>query len=159
METTDSGITFHDILKHTHSGLRWVVLILLLYAIYNAFHKKKNSIDYTQGDRKLNLFAMISCHLQLTLGLILYFTNEGIMAAWSNLGAIMKISAARHMVIEHLFGMLIALVLITIGHSKSKKLTESKAKHNKIFVFYLIGLIIILASIPWPFGGWGNLWI
>lgn len=150
--------TFYNALKHTHSGWRWVVLILLIYAIYNAFSKKKNAVDYAQGDRKLNMFTMIACHLQLTIGLIMYFMNEGIMAAWGNLGMVMKISAARHMVIEHLFGMVIALVLITIGHAKSKKLSDSKAKHSKIFVFYLIGLIIILATIPWPFRGWGNGW-
>ncbi len=150
--------SFYNALKHMHSGWRWVVLILLIWAIYNAFNKKKNNIDYTQSDRKLNMFAMIACHIQLLGGLIMYFMNEGIIAAWGNLGAVMKISAARHMVIEHLFGMLIALTLITIGHSKSKKLTESKAKHHKIFVMYLIGLIIILATIPWPFRGWGNGW-
>ena len=134
METTGPG-AFYNALKHAHSGWRWVVLILLLYAIYNAFNKKRNSIDYTQGDRKINMFTMVACHIQLLMGLIMYFMNEGIMAAWSNLGMVMKIAPARHMVIEHLFGMLIALTLITIGHSKSKKLTESKAKHNKIFVF------------------------
>lgn len=152
----ESGL--YNALKHAHSGWRWVVLFLLIYAIYNAFNKKKNNIDYTQADRKINMFAMIAAHIQLTVGLVMYFMNEGIMAAWGNLGMVMKISPLRHLVIEHLIGMLIALVIITIGHSKSKKLTESKAKHGKIFTFYLIGLIIILATIPWPFRGWGNGW-
>ncbi len=150
--------TVFNLLKHTHSGLRWIVLILLLYAIYNAFSKKKNNVDYTLGDRKLNMFAMISCHLQLTIGLIMYFMHPQIMAGLSKMGVVMKDGHLRHMVIEHLFGMLIALVIITVGHSKSKKLTDSSAKHKKIFVFYLIGLIIILLSIPWPFRGWGNWW-
>lgn len=149
---------FYNALKHSHSGLRWVVLVLLIYAIYNAWNKRKNNLDYTQGDRKLNMFTMIACHIQLTLGLIMYFTNEGILAAWGHLDMVMKISAVRHMVIEHLIGMIIALTLITIGHAKSKRLTVSGDKHKKIVVFYLIGLIIILASIPWPFRFAGAGW-
>lgn len=149
---------FYNALKHAHSGWRWVVLFLLIYAIYNAFNKKKNNIDYTQSDRKIYMFAMIAAHIQLLGGLVMYLMNDGILAAWGNLSMVMKISPIRHLVIEHLVGMIIALTIITIGHSKSKKLTASKDKHNKIFVFYLIGLIIILASIPWPFRGWGNGW-
>lgn len=147
---------FYNALKHAHSGLRWVVLILLIYAIYNAFSKKKTGL-YSEGDRKLNMFAMIATHTQLLLGLIMYFMNEGILAAWSNLGTIMKIAPARHMVIEHLAGMLIAITLISIGHSKSKK-AEGADKHKKIALFYTIALVIILVSIPWPFRGWGNGW-
>jgi uncharacterized membrane protein SirB2 len=88
----------------------------------------------------------------------MYITNEGIMAAWGNIGGIMKISEARHIVIEHLFGMLIAIVFITIGHSKSKKASSANSKHSKIFGMYLLALIIILASIPWPFRFAGAGW-
>jgi len=149
--------TFYNILKHAHSGLRWVLLILLVYAIYNAFSKKTKN-QYEEKDRKLNMFTMIAAHTQLLFGLIMYITNEGIMAAWSNIGGIMKISEARHIVIEHLFGMLIAVVFITIGHSKSKKASSANSKHSKIFGMYLLALIIILASIPWPFRFAGAGW-
>jgi hypothetical protein len=47
--------------------------------------------------------------------------------------------------------MLIAVVLITIGYSKSKRANTAVEKFKPIKIFYLIGLIIILASIPWPF--------
>ncbi|HYG53162.1 MAG TPA: hypothetical protein VD905_19820 [Flavobacteriales bacterium] len=146
----------YNILKHAHSGLRWVVLILLIYAVYNAFSKKKGG-DYTEGDRKLNLFTMVSTHTMLLIGLIMYFMNPYIHLLWGNMGAAMKISAARHMVLEHPLGMLAALVLITIGHSKSKKASGAD-KHKKIFTFYLIGLILILLSIPWPFRFEGAGW-
>jgi 4-hydroxybenzoate polyprenyltransferase len=148
--------SFYNMLKHAHSGLRWVVLILLIYAIYNAFAKKKGT-EYTEGDRKLNLFTMVSAHTMLLIGLIMYFMNPFIHLAWGHMGEVMHDSAARHMVIEHPIGMLLALVLITIGHSKSKKAIGGD-KHKKIFTFYLIGLIIILASIPWPFRFEGAGW-
>ena len=43
--------------------------------------------------------------------------------------------------------LIIAIVLITVGHSKSKKAVEAKAKHKAIGVFYSIALLIILAAI------------
>lgn len=147
--------SLYNALKHAHSGWRWVVLILLLYAIYNAM-SKKNSGNYSEGDRKLNMFTMVAAHLQLTFGLVLYFISPLVAVFWSTMD--MKNSMLRHVGLEHLIGMLLALVLITIGHAKSKRLTDANAKHKKIFTMYLIGLIIILASIPWPFrfefAGW-----
>ena len=140
---------FYGILKHTHSGLRWIVLILLLWAIFNAL-RKKNGGEYAEGDRKLNLFAMVATHTQLLIGIILYLMNPIIRLAWSHMGEVMKNGYLRHLVVEHIIGMLLAIVLITIGHSKSKKAVGAD-KHKKIFLFYTLALIIIIASIPWPF--------
>ena len=63
--------TLYNILKHAHSGLRWVVLFLLLAAIANAFSKRRGGSVYP-GKEKLALYALISVHIQLILGLVLY---------------------------------------------------------------------------------------
>ena len=62
-------------LVHAHSGLRWIVLILLLAAIFNAA-KSLTSGRYEKKDKMLNLFAMISLHTQLLIGLVLYFISD-----------------------------------------------------------------------------------
>ena len=92
---------------------------------------------------------MITAHIQLILGFSLYFIKGyyklfGVEGAMSN-------SFQRFWMIEHLIGMLIAIVLITIGHSKSKKGADANQKNKAIRTFYLIALIIILLTIPWPF--------
>lgn len=148
---------FYNILMRTHSGLRWIALILLLYAIVNAAMKKSKGV-YTQGDRKLNMFAMVSLHLQLVIGLILYFVSPRVQVALANFGAAMKNGMLRHVALEHIVMMVLAIAVITVGHAKSKRVTDAAAKHKKILVFYIIGLILILAAIPWPFRGWGNQW-
>lgn len=136
----------HNILVHAHSGLRWIVLILLLTSIFNAFSKKKSG-KYTEGDRKLALFTMISTHTQFTIGLILYFISPLVVFS----GASMKNSIQRFYLVEHISLMLVAIVLVTIGHSKSKKAVEAASKFKAISIFYLLALILILAAIPWPF--------
>jgi uncharacterized membrane protein YozB (DUF420 family) len=135
-----------SILVHTHSGLRWIVLILIVWAVFNAFPKLK-SPNYTDKDRKLNLFAMVAFHIQYLLGWIMYFTSDKVQftEGW------MKNSLLRFFGMEHVSMMTIAFVLLTIGYSKSKK-AEGQKKHKLVAIFYTTVLILILAAIPWPFG-------
>lgn len=132
-------------LVHAHSGLRWIALILIVVAVFNALSKLKSSA-YSEGDRKLNLFAMLSFHIQFLIGLILYFTSVKVQffEGW------MKEAMYRFFGMEHSLLMILAFVLLTIGHSKSKK-AEGQKKHKVIATFYTIALILILAGIPWPF--------
>jgi hypothetical protein len=123
--------------------LRWIALFLLLLAIFNAFTAK----DYQKKHRLVNLFTMITFHTQLLLGLILYFSSDKVkfVEGW------MKIAQYRFYGMEHLAGMLLAIIAITIGHSKSKKAADAAAKFKAIKLWYVIALILVLAFIPWPF--------
>jgi membrane protein DedA with SNARE-associated domain len=140
-----------EILVRAHSGLRWVVLALMIYAIFNALRKKD---FYAKSDRLLNMFAMVSLHIQLVIGLILYFTSAKVsfVEGW------MKNQLLRFYGMEHISLMIIAIILVTIGHAKAKRASEAAKKHKTILLFYAIGLILILASIPWPFRQLGAGW-
>ena len=140
-----------EIINHLHSGLRWVVLILLIWAIANAF----SAINFEKKHKMVNLFAMVTLHIQLVIGLIQYFTSAKVQFSegW------MQNPLLRFYGMEHLAGMLLAIILITIGYSKAKRKENDADKFKVIRLFYSIGLIIILLSIPWPFranlgGGW-----
>lgn len=141
----------YEILLRSHSGLRWVVLILVLAAIGRAV-TNMSSGKFTALDDKLSLFSLISAHIQLLLGLSLYFISPFVKAAMEmGMGAAMKDTVMRFWLVEHIFGMVGGIALITIGRIAAKKATEDKAKFKKIAVYFGIGLLIILATIPWPF--------
>lgn len=140
-------------LLHAHSGLRWVVLILLIAAIFNAFSKKKSGA-WTAKDKKITLFAMVFTHIQLVLGLVLYFISDKVQFV----EGFMKNPVYRFYAIEHISLMLIAIALITVGYSKAKRAASDAKKFSSVATFYLIGLILILASIPWPFRNLGAGW-
>ena len=142
-----------EILVRSHSGLRYIVLLLLLAAIFNAgISEGKNT--YGKKDKMINLFAMVFLHIQLLLGLILYFFGNKVqfIEGW------MKMAPLRFYGMEHILLMLIAIVLVTIGRRKAEKETNPRKKHGKIVVWYTIGLILILVSIPWPFRNLGAGW-
>jgi hypothetical protein len=106
---------------------------------------------FSAGDRKLSLFTMISAHLQLVLGGLLYMVSDVVQSAIANMGAAMKNPVARFWAVEHLLTMIIAIALLTIGHIKAKKAATDLEKFKTLSVWFTIGLILILASIPWPF--------
>lgn len=143
--------TFNTILNHSHSGLRWLVLVFLIFAVANAFTAK----TFEKKHKIINLFALITVHLQLVIGLVQYFLSDKVqfIDGW------MKNPLLRFYGMEHLVGMLIAIILITIGYSKAKRKGNPADKFKAIRIFYTLGLIIILLFIPWPFrsilgGGW-----
>jgi hypothetical protein len=61
----------------------------------------------------------------------------------------MSDKALRLTSLEHPLLNLIAIALITIGWVKHKKATTSKLKFKSFAVFYTLGLLLILARIPW----------
>lgn len=133
---------------HLHSALRWVVLVLLVITIIDSLMRMYKPVNNT--DKKLALFTLASVHTQIVLGLILYFFGEHMQEIFSQ-GEVMKNSVNRFWAVEHMAGMVLAAVFITIGYSRAKRQAEKWAKHRMIFAYYLVGLILILASIPWPF--------
>ena len=144
----------YNILVHAHSGLRWIVLILLLVAVFTAFRKWQGRDDYTTGDNKLYLWALIAVHTQVLLGLIMYFMSPKVQFDASYFSD----KVYRFFTVEHIAGMLIAAVLITIGRSRSRRMSGAIHKHKTVFIFFLLGLVLILASIPWPFRIPGSNW-
>lgn len=133
----------YSFLKHAHSGLRWVVLALIIAAIINALMKAGKK-DYRASDRKLGLFALIATHVQVIIGLVLYF-----MSPMVNFGdGWIKNAVTRFYGMEHILMMVIAAILITVGYSTAKRASSDAAKFKKTWLFYLLGLLVILAALP-----------
>ncbi len=140
-------------LIHAHSGIRWIVLALLIAAIVNAFSGWKGRKAYQDKDLKLHKFAMIAMHVQILVGIIVYAMDWGTKVGFS----LMKGNPViRFFTVEHSSMMLIAVILMTVGFSKSKKILETPNRFRMVFISYLIALIIIFVSIPWPFGFWAK---
>jgi uncharacterized membrane protein len=130
-------------LFHGHSGLRYLVLVLLLVVIVRSIAGFLRNKPFNQLDNALSLGLLITTHIQFLLGLILYFVSPSVQFNENT----MKDSVLRYWAVEHLVGMLIAVVLITIARSTAKRMTESLAKHKRLAIFNSIALLIIIATI------------
>ena len=140
----------YETVQVLHSYWAYLTLLVLLLAGINALIGFSGNRDFQTKDLRISLFGLIFSHLQLLIGLILYFVSPR-FALWGELGmgGIMKDSVNRLYLVEHPTVNIIALILITVGWSLHKKQETSKRKFGKIAVFYLIGLVLILSRIPW----------
>lgn len=145
----------YETIQIVHSYLAYIVLAILFLAVANAIMGWIGNKMFTmQKDLRLSLFALILAHLQLLVGLILYFISSNGLQAVQTLGMGGLNSASRLLAVEHPFVNIIAIVLITIGWSRHKKFMEGNKKFKSIAIFYGIGLVLILSRIPW--GLWFN---
>jgi hypothetical protein len=143
----------YTVLLDLHSFLRWIILVLLLTALWKSYRGMVSGRPFTAGDKKTGLFLMIAAHITLLIGIYQWAAGPWGLQNIENMGfgAVMKDRVFRFYAVEHLTGMLIAIILITIGRGVGKKDIPDVVKHKKTFWFFLVALLIILVSIPWPF--------
>lgn len=131
-------------MKTLHSYWAYIVLAILIFTVINAIIGLTQKKEFTHKDFRLGLFSLITVHLQLVIGFLVYF-----IGGYQNGLSEMKDSAVRLLSLEHPLMMLIAITLITIGWSKHKKQVKSESKFKTFAIFYGIALVVILSRIPW----------
>lgn len=136
---------------YLHSYWAYLVLLVVILATLNAIAGVISKRSYGPSDFRISLFALICTHIQLLIGIVLFFISPKIV--WFTEGVpvkeIMGDSVLRMYNVEHPLMMIIAVVLITIGYSKHKKKLSSAPKFKMLAIFYPLALIAILAMIPW----------
>ncbi len=135
----------YHFIQEFHKGWAYIALLLLVVAVVNSFMGMSSKKAFTPKDRKIALFGLIATHVQLVVGLILYFVSPFGYAAFG----LMKDAALRLTSLEHPLVNIIAITLITIGWSKHKRTEDSAAKFKSIAIFFGLGLLLILSRIPW----------
>jgi len=152
----------HTGMLHLHSVLRWIVLIVALWAIIKMASGKSSGKTFAASDKRPALFFLVCMDIQLLVGLYLYFASPvwGLKSIQTRgFAAVMSDKVARFFAVEHIAGMLIATVLVHIGYAATKAQVSDKKKFSKAFTLFLAALLIILISIPWPFRELGRGWM
>jgi len=141
-----------------HSLLRWVIILFLLINIFNSFIDADEK--YTNNDKKWNLRLLITAHITLLIGLYQYFFGPKgfVLFKVNGVAEVMKNAVMRFWAVEHITGMIIAIALITISRSVARKDIPAGKKNKRLATLYIIALLIILASVPWPFRFSGVPW-
>ncbi|MBX3238602.1 MAG: hypothetical protein KIT80_07460 [Chitinophagaceae bacterium] len=141
----------HPHLIMLHSVLRWLILLAMLITLYRSYTGWKSGRAYTSWDNRWKKITVSAIHIQFLVGLVMYFLSPVVSYFWKNFSTAVKERDIRFFGMEHLVAMTIAVVLVTIGSSKVKRLNDSRAKFKTLTIWFTIALIIIFLSIPWPF--------
>jgi hypothetical protein len=137
-----------------HSWTRWLVLVFGLIAIFRAFGGWQGRRAWVGADNGMGAAFVGSMHLQLLLGLLLYFVLSPVGLQGMKVAGAMKDPVARFWGVEHIAVMILAWAAAQIGRSVSKKATDAVVKHKKAFIWFTISLILVLLMIPWGLGNW-----
>ncbi len=131
-------------LLHLHSFLRYAAVFLMIWTIVHAYMNMKKSDAVAS---KWSMLSMTVLHTQFLIGLVLWIMKLKSTPA----GELMSVKDNRFFIMEHSLMMLIAIVLVSVGHIKGKKSADMQKRYKTIFTFFVIGFILMMVMIPWPF--------
>lgn len=140
-----------EILVLVHNLLRWILLPIILLILYRSYvgwltNKAFEKLDNALGGAMIGL-----AHSQLLIGLIIYFSSERGLKLLSTPG-VMKDAISRLYALEHPLTMIIAIVLLQLGRSFSKKSSSDTARFKTIAIYTSIAMLLILSrQINWNF--------
>jgi tetrahydromethanopterin S-methyltransferase subunit E len=133
----------YPILLLTHSLVRYFILIFLIWVIIKSFSAWRSANGFTSADEKAGVWLLILSHVQLLLGFGLYATSGLVQFSPET----MKNAVLRYWTVEHIFMMIIAIALITIGRISSKKVSDVQVKGERLFWFNFAALLLIVVAI------------
>jgi uncharacterized membrane protein (UPF0182 family) len=141
----------YALLLPLHSLIRWLVLIALLFSVafsYWGWYKHRAFSTFAEGLRRFTLGVV---QMQFLIGLILYFLSPVVSYFLHNFKAAVHMREIRFFGMEHITMMFVAVAVITVGAGRVGKMTTDDLKYKTMWIWFGIGLLIILSSIPWSF--------
>lgn len=133
-----------------HSIVRWIVFALLLYAVYKAATGYFKNRAFSKSDNAVRHWTATAAHIQLLIGMILYFRSPVVKAFWKIKGSLPAFDYLFFSLL-HLLLMLAAIVVLTVGSAKAKREMTDRKKFSTMLIWFVVALLLILIAIPWPF--------
>lgn len=143
-------------LTFLHSTMRWLVLISLIISLYKAYRGYFRKETFSKADDAIRHWTATIAHLQLMLGITLYFQSPIIKYFLNNFSTAKESFDLLFFGMIHSLLMLVAVIIITIGSALAKRKAESSEKFKTMLIWYTIALLIIFIAIPWPFSPLAN---
>lgn len=134
-----------------HSLVRWLVLISLLFGVYRGFKGWFGNYPFSPFDNGVRKWTAIIAQIQLVIGITLYSISPLVRYFLHHFRTALPEREVRFFGMEHAVVMVAAIVVITIGSIKSRRKKTSRGKYKTMAIWYSIGLLMILSSMPLPF--------
>jgi hypothetical protein len=141
----------YSFLLALHSLVRWFVLAALLLALYRAYRGWLGHRPYTRLDDTIRHGSATILHIQFMLGVILYFISPIVDYFLKNFNVALHERQIRFFGMEHSSMMFLAVVLVSVGSSLAKRRNTDAKKFKTMAIWFTIGLLVILSSVPWAF--------
>ncbi len=125
----------YPVVLFLHNLVRWIVLIIAVVALVRAYLGWLQLREWTEADRRVGVFFTSALDTQLLLGIVLV-----LLRGISTLGTTLY---------EHVIPMIVAVIIVHMGSAMVKRTAEAVHKHRRAALWYTLGFLIVLLSIPW----------
>ena len=132
-----------------HNLTRWLVLLFAIVAFVRALKGINGGVDYATGAKRALSIFVISVHLQLILGIVLFGVSPLARSAMASMGATMKDAGLRSVVVEHPTLMLLAVIVATVTGVIARRGPDDTVRHRRAAIGIALTLGLMLAGIPW----------
>ncbi len=140
-------------LQTLHSIVRWVVLPDLLVALVLCAVALRSAGAWSPVHKITAIAGLAATDLQWVLGAILWAQSPMVLAARADMGTAMRDPVLRFFAVEHPTMMVLAVIAVHVGYAKAKRAVDGAAAHKAILIGYGLGLLLMVAAVPWPFRG------
>ncbi|MBO2011439.1 hypothetical protein [Hymenobacter negativus] len=134
-----------------HSAFRWLVLGSLCYALLRAYLGYTSNQSFTKTDDAVRHWTATIAHVQLLLGMGLYFSSPVVKAGFASLRQTGFALNEAFFTVLHPLLMLVSVVFITIGSALAKRRPNAREQFHTMLWWYGAALLNIFLFIPWPF--------
>ncbi len=123
-----------------------LTVILIILALSNSFIGIISKRQFRIYDFRIPLFSLIFTIIFLIIGLFLFFLNFG-LSIWESNNTLPE-NFISNSVFDFKINLvnIFSVIIISVGWSLHRKTNDSLKKFIRIFVFYLLGLLILVIN-------------
>jgi len=123
-----------------------LTVILIILALSNSFIGIISKRQFRIYDFRIPLFSLIFTIIFLIIGLFLFFLNFG-LSIWESNNTLPE-NFISNSVFDFKINLvnIFSVIIISVGWSLHRKTNDSLKKFVRIFVFYLLGLLILVIN-------------
>lgn len=129
-----------------HSGLRWLVLIVVVFSVIKSLIGLFSGSEYSRVDKIAAISFSMLMRVQFIVGIVLYFFLSPYTSRFTfNMGD----PTERFWSVEHILLMFFAIGAAEMGNSISRKSDDAQVKFKFQSILFGISLVLLLLGIPW----------
>lgn len=140
----------YQLLIPLHALFRWLVLISLIFAILRAYRGQFKKLPFSSLDNTIRIITVKIVQVQFCIGIALYMLSPVVRYFLNNFKTAVHLRDIRFFGMEHITMMVVAVAIISIGSDKVSRAVEQD-KYKTMARWFVIGLLLIIISIPWSF--------
>ena len=138
----------HQLIKHVHTVISVMFLIVSMWLFYRSIKGYLKNWDYSRLDKILSYTFIVNLYLQLIFGFLLMISKASVPGPeMAGQDVTIRMASNRFWPIEHIVLMLFALFIANLGLIFSNNAKANREKFRKVLVYYAIAIILIVLSL------------